>query len=292
MDPGSHHAADAENVGLEVDLDALVCGQCHQSCHGLCGDYYHPHYEQWSTSKHSQALADIRWLPEYEQSCLQCHSTDYRLAPLNAKPEATEAMYSLECVACHAPRGSAYAYQLRRPAESLCAQCHTMGDAVPDAEPDRPQFEFLHGFGGFALDRTPLDGMYPTPFVVLDGKCVFCHVHREAYGGPEQPADSGHTFASNIRACAPCHTEADATARITAVYEEIAPRMAAIARYLDPGDPLYLDPAALTSEEWERYKIAKFNYVLVNADRSYGAHNAPFARRLLEEAETFFGITP
>jgi len=290
--PGSHHAADAENVGLDVQLDSAMCGDCHRSCHGMCGDYYHPHYEQWSTSKHAQALADIRWLPEYEQSCLECHSADYRLASEGAKPAATEALYNLECVACHDPHGSANAYHLRLPAESLCAQCHTMDNAMPGQEPDRPQFEFLHGFGGFALDWTPLDGMYPTPFVILDGKCVFCHVHREVYGGPEQPANSGHTFESDIRACAPCHSEADATVRITTVYDEIAPRMATIARYLDPGDPVYVDPAALSLEERERYIIAKFNYELVNADRSFGAHNAPFARRLLEETETFFGITP
>ncbi len=290
--PGSHHAADADNVGIDVELDSSLCGQCHVSCHGLCGDYYHPHYEQWSTSKHSRALADIMLLPEYEDSCLQCHSTDYRLAPEDDKPTASEVMYSLECVACHVPYGSANAYQLRLAPESLCAQCHTMGDAAPGEEPERPQVEFMQGVGGFALDGTQLDGVYMIPYMDLSGECAFCHVYREAYGGPDQAANSGHAFESNTRACAPCHTETAATARIAGVYEEIEPRLATIARYFDPSDPLHVDPSGLTPEELDRYHIARFDYDLVAADGSYGSHNADYARALLSEAESFFEITP
>lgn len=290
--PGSHHAADADNVGIKVDLDAAMCGACHQSCHGLCGDYYHPHFEQWSTSKHSIALAEIRWLPEYEASCLSCHSTDYRLAPEDDKPGVADASYSLECVACHTPHGSVHAYQLRLAAPLLCAQCHTMGDAVPGDEPERPHVEFWHGVGGFALDGTPLDGLYTIPYLSLPGECAFCHVYREVYGGPDQPANSGHTFESNTRACNPCHSETEAAARIAGIYEETEPRLATIARYLDPADPLYVDPTTLGPEELAQYNIARFDYELVVADASFGAHNADYARRLLEEAETFFGITP
>jgi predicted CXXCH cytochrome family protein len=286
--PGSHHAADADNVGLGVKLDAAMCGECHRSCHGLCGDYYHPHFEQWSTSMHSRALADIWSLTEYEESCLQCHSTDYRLASEDAKPTASEVMFSLECVACHAPHGSANNYQLRLQAEQLCAQCHTMGDAAPGQEPERPQVEFLHSVGGFALDGTQLSVLPTLPYLGFPGECAFCHVHREVYVEPDQPANSGHTFESNTRACAICHTETDAAERIARVSAEIEPRLTAIARYLDPTDPLYVDPTTLIPEELAKYNIAKFDYDLVNADLSYGVHNANFARRLLDEAETFF----
>ncbi len=289
--PGSNHAIDPDNVGIDVSLDSSLCGECHQSCHGLCGVYYHPHFEQWSTSKHSMSLWDIRWLPEYEESCLQCHSTDYRLAPVDDKPPAPGVFYNLECVACHRPQGSPNASQLRIAPESLCAQCHTMGDASPGVEPDQAQFEFMHGAGGFALDGTSFDGLYPTAFTALPGKCVFCHVYLEAYGGPDQPANSGHTFEANTRACSPCHTEEDGTERVANVRGEIEPRLAVVARYFDPGDALYVDPATLTPEELARYNVAKFDYEFVKADRSYGAHNAGFARRLMEEAEAFFGIT-
>ncbi|UCE59305.1 MAG: hypothetical protein JSU63_17910 [Phycisphaerales bacterium] len=290
--PGSHHAADSENVGISVDLDSAMCGQCHVSCHGLCGDYYHPHYEQWSTSKHSQALADIWWDDDYDQSCLQCHSTDYRLAPEDDKPSTLEVKYSLECVACHDPHGGINVSQLRLQPESLCGQCHTMGDAMPGVEPDRPHYEFMHATGGFALDGTSLDGLYSTPFTALRGECVFCHVYREPYVEPDQPANSGHTFESNTRACTVCHTLEEAEGRIASVQSEIEPRLATIARYFDESDPLYLDPATLSSGELEQYWIAKFDYDLVNADASFGVHQAPFARRLLAEAEALFGIVP
>ncbi len=290
--PGSNHSIDPDNVRIDVSLDSSLCGQCHQSCHGLCGEYYHPHYEQWSTSKHSMALWDIKWLPEYEESCLQCHSTDYRLAPEDNKPAATDVSYCLECAACHRPRGSSNVSQLRMAPESLCAQCHTMGDASPGAEPDQAQFEFMYGVGGFALDGTPLDGLYPSVFTILSGQCAFCHVYSQAYGGPDQPSDSGHDFECDTRACFLCHTEEEAAANIAVVYEEIEARLAIIAPYFDPQHASYVDPATLSPEELVQYNIAKFNYDFVKADRSYGAHNAGFARRLMQETEAFFGITP
>jgi hypothetical protein len=167
-----------------------------------------------------------------------------------------------------------------------------MGDASPGTEPDRAQSEFMYGVGGFALDGTRLDGLYTSVFTALSGQCVFCHVYLQAYGGPDEPANSGHTFESNMRACYPCHTEEQATERVANVRAEIDPRLATIARYLDPDDPLYVDPATLSPEELEQYNIAKFDYEFVSADGSGGAHNARFARRLLEEAEAFFGTTP
>jgi predicted CXXCH cytochrome family protein len=283
---------DPDNVGIEVSLDSALCGACHQSCHGLCGEYYHPDYEQWSVSKHAMALWDIRWLPEYEESCLECHSTDYRLAPPDSKPAATAVSRSLDCVVCHRPQGSPYTAQLRWPSEALCAQCHTMGDALPGVEPDQAQSEFMCGIGGFALDGTSLDGQYPSVFTTLTGTCVFCHVYRQAYGGPDDPADSGHTFEADLRACYPCHTEQDAADRVANAQAEMELRLGVLAHYFDPDDQLYVDPGTLGAQDLARYEVAKFDYEFVQADRSFGVHNALFARRLLEEAETFFGIAP
>jgi hypothetical protein len=76
------------------------------------------------------------------------------------------------------------------------------------------------------------------------------------------------------------------------VHEEIDVRLANIAPYFDPLHPSYVDPGTLSPAELVRYNIAKFDYEFVKADRSYGVHNAGFARRLMEEAEMFFGITP
>ena len=150
----------------------------------------------------------------------------------------------------------------------------------------------LHGVGGFALDGTRLEGVHTVPYLTLSGECAFCHVYLEVYGGPDQPANSGHTFEANMRACQPCHTETDATARVTNLREEIEPRLTTIAHYFDPNDPLYLDPSGLTPEELDQYHIARFDYEFVAADRSFGSHNAAYARVLLSETECFLGISP
>lgn len=236
------------------------------------------------------ALSSIQFHPYAQDFCLQCHSTDYRLAPEGDKPTLAEAIYDLECAACHQSHGSQNVSQLRLPPTLLCAECHTMGDAAPGAKPHHSQAEMLHGVGGFALDGAPLDGPYTPHSSYIPDECVTCHVLRESYGGPDQPANSGHTFESNMRACEPCHTEAEATLLVSITRDEIEARLSAIARYLDPDDPLYVDPSTLNPEELEQYNIAKFDYELVGADSSGGSHNGDYARVLLTEAESFFGI--
>ncbi|MGD8450806.1 MAG: multiheme c-type cytochrome [Phycisphaerae bacterium] len=290
--PGSNHLSDPYGFPLERPLDADLCGACHQSCHGLCGENHHPQYEQWSESKHSTALIDIQWLPDTEQECLQCHSTDYRLAPPGEEPQVWEAIYDLECVACHDPHGGPNVGQLRLPPYELCAECHTMGDVMPPDMPDQPQSEMLHGFGGFALDGTPLNGPYSMHWWGIADECAVCHVHEEPYGGPQQPVNSGHLFVHNLRACLPCHTEETATLLVEGMHAEVTLRLTRIARYFTPGDPLYIDPATLPPAELARYEIARFNYLLVEADRSFGSHNPEYARALLGETEAFLDIPP
>jgi len=290
--PGSNHNADSLNVHLDVNLASSACGECHQSCHGLCGEDHHPQMEQWSTSKHATALSDIQGEPDFGDECLACHSTDYRLAPEGSKPTAAEAQLGLQCVACHSPYSSENAAQLRLPGRLLCTECHTTQGASPGEVPDQPQTEMLHGSGGFGLDGTPLNGPYSEHWWGVPNECVKCHVYQQAYGGPDQPVDSGHTFLANMRACDPCHTEAVATMLNTVAQEEIGFRLAYIARHFDPGDPLFVDPATLGGTELDRYNGAKFNYEFVVADRSLGSHNADYTRRLLSETESFFGIAP
>ncbi len=290
--PGSNHVSDPENVPLDVNMASTLCGACHESCHGLCGENHHPQFEQWSTSKHSTALFDLWAAPDAADACLQCHSTDYRLAPEGQKPTLYAAVYNVECVACHRPHGSANVGQLRLPPWSLCADCHTMENAAPPEEPKQPQAEALHGSGGYLLDGTPLNGPYTEHWWGIPNECSVCHVHMEPSGGPGLPAESGHTFLPNMRACMPCHTEAAATQLVAVTREEIEARLADIAHYFDPGDPLYVDPATLPPLQLARYRIAKFNYEFVLADRSYGSHNADYTRALLSETESFFGIPP
>jgi predicted CXXCH cytochrome family protein len=289
--PGSNHNADPENVPLGFDTNADLCGACHQSCHGLCGENHHPQFEQWSVSQHAVALQSIMWNPDFEDDCMRCHSALWRLSPEGEKPDKFEAN-DLECVACHDPHGSEHAGQLRLAHRALCAECHTMEDALPGTEPLQPQSEMLHGTGAYALDGSPLDGPHTEHWWGIPNECAVCHVHEEPYGGPEQPVNSGHLFVSNNRACEPCHTEEVAEELVAMANEEFTLRLATIAAYFDPGNPHYVDPNDLTPEELAEYEIAKFNYEFVQADRSFGSHNPNYGRAALNETEDFFGIEP
>jgi predicted CXXCH cytochrome family protein len=289
--PGSNHVADPENAHLDVNLDSSMCGACHQSCHGLCGENHHPQFEQWSESMHSQALADLYGQPDLVDECLQCHSADYRFAPVDAKPAWYEAMYSVECAVCHNPHGSENVGQLRLPPYQLCADCHHMEGATPPDTPPQTQTEMLHGTGAYELDGSPLVAPYTEHWWGIPDECAVCHVHEET-ATPEYPVNSGHLFIANMRACEPCHSEETATMLVALAREEVEIRLAAIAPYLDPSDPLYVDPSTLDPAQLAQYYNAKFNYEFVVEDKSYGSHNAYYTCALLREAEIFFGLEP
>jgi len=290
--PGSNHVVDPGGEPLAIHFESAPCGDCHQSCHGLCGDNHHPQHEQWSESKHSDALWDLWFDPNAADACLQCHSTDYRLLPEGEKPDIWSAVYAVECVACHDPHGGPNVGQLRQPPYMLCAECHTMQGAVPGEAPRQPQSETLHGTGGYKLDGAPMDGPYSQHWWGIPNECAVCHVHEVPYGGPEQPVDSGHLFIANMKACEPCHSEAVATMLVASTHYEMELRLATIEPYFTPGNPLYINPNTLSPEERARWEIAKFDYEYVQDDRSYGSHNAGYVRALLGQTESFLGIPP
>ncbi len=289
--PGSNHVVDPEGHPLTVDLSSYLCGACHQSCHGLCGDNHHPQYEQWSDSKHSTALWTLWGSLDAEDSCLACHSVDYRLAPEGQKPGIWTAQFALECVTCHDPHGGPHSGQLRMEARHLCADCHTMQGAMPGMSPAQPQSELLHSVGGVRLDWSPLAGPYTQHWWGIPDECKVCHVHQQPQTA-EQSVDSGHLFrAYNWKACQPCHTPQVAGMLVASLQEEIQFRLATIAPYFTPGSPQYIEyEEDLTPEEQVRYFAARFNYEMVVADRSYGVHNAPYTRALLAQTEEFLDI--
>jgi len=167
-----------------------------------------------------------------------------------------------------------------------------MRGAVPGEEPQHPQAETLHSTGGYRLNGTPLTGPYSTHWWGVPLECVQCHVHFEPAAGPGLPMNSGHTFRHNLRACEPCHSETTATLLVDMLHEEFDVRLGDIARRFDPADPLYVDPDALGPGQLQQYRRAQFDYQMVVADRSTGAHAPAYARALRSEAETFFGIPP
>jgi predicted CXXCH cytochrome family protein len=290
--PGSNHVADPVLFPLVKDYESAMCGACHESCHGLCGTNEHPQYEQWSHTKHATALVDIQFGPDTVDACLQCHSTEYRLAPPDQKPTVWTVIYDIECVACHNPHGSPNLGQLRLPVNQICADCHTMSGLYVGAAPARPQSEMLHSLGGVHIDGTPITQPYTQHWWGIADECAVCHVHMEPSPGPGMPSNSGHSFLENMRACLPCHSESVATALVANMREEIDWRVNAIAPYFNPDDPLYIDPGTLDPDTLVQYMFAQFDYDMVANDRSHGSHNPNYARALLSVTENFLGIPP
>ena len=290
--PGSNHNLDPIGVPLTVNYSTALCGECHQSCHGVCGENSHPQLEQWTKSKHAKSLSDLWMDPEAWDDCLRCHSTDYRLKPEGSKPGLWDAMYAIECVACHNPHGSENFGQLRLTQRQLCADCHHMeGESGYWDQPSQPQSQILHGVTGYRLDETPMNGPYSMHWWGIADECVVCHMYTEPKT-PEHEADSGHLFTSNMKACMPCHSQEVATQLVSDLHYEISLRTALIARYYDPEDPYYIDPTWLPPEEIIAWIITYFDYQLVSQDLSYGSHNPAYARALLAEAESYLNIEP
>lgn len=157
-------------------------------------------YPEWVNEGHADALTDLRAaIPDSvidAEGCLKCHSTDYRLAPDDAKPTAADAKYGITCAACHTPHEAGTAVgvwdeemtpQLRTDnARTLCVQCHTAeldGDvAVAGTTVFNGIREIMNGVG--AID---VPAGAPS---VHKGKCVQCHMPPTAIG----QGGANHTF--------------------------------------------------------------------------------------------------
>lgn len=183
--------------------------------------------------------------------------------------------------------------------DHICAQCHNgrgtnpadnrleAGTARPSMH-DSNQYNMLMGFGG-------VEGSGPvvrnTAHANAPGQCSKCHM-----------PDSRHTFTvSYDKSCAPCHTAADAAARIQSTKSEVINELLALRVSMESwsratfGDPDLWDYTSLISAEGKtppdqtlvpiQIKRARHNYYFVIRSGDYGAHNAPYAKHLITIAE-------
>lgn len=89
-------------------------------------------FSNWSKSAHSKSLNRLlenhtdtkKEYGEPTDECLQCHSTDYRSAAKQNKPDMYTARFGVTCVACHAPHGSANTTERSNAWTISCTECH------------------------------------------------------------------------------------------------------------------------------------------------------------------------
>ncbi len=87
----------------------------------------HQEFADWGKSNHAKALTNLRrnhtlMMGDLDESCLQCHSTDYLMADNDAKPTVRTAQYGITCVACHDPHKMGE--DVKRLPNEPCKRCH------------------------------------------------------------------------------------------------------------------------------------------------------------------------
>jgi len=164
-------------------------------------------YAEWVQGGHGEALDGLKALnlPDFvAASCMECHSTDYRIMEDAGEPVPlqSEAQYGITCVACHSPHGGEETpatwneernAQLIMPQDELCSSCHNgeleEGRAAfaPGDEVHHPMDEVMNGRGAIGVPRMPS---------VHKDSCVECHMVPTGYERDQQAGTSAnHRFA-------------------------------------------------------------------------------------------------
>jgi hypothetical protein len=269
-------------------LRADVCAVCHDA------PPRYGHVAAWRET--AMARADGSPRARREAACARCHTTSGFLtavgtperAPVDRRAPDGVGPVGISCSACHAvhdPKRPQAARGLLRAtpvpalltgagaAESVCLPCHTP-DAT-DARPSASAAALWLGRGGLdPATGAPLTG---APLHAgIAGGCVGCH-----RGGPDGlERGASHGFRAPASTCTPCHGQGPpASTDVRARAEQLWRGL----RKTDSITPAHADPTVSIDRRTARGRAA-WNLLLVLEDRGAGAHNARYARALLDAA--------
>ncbi|HRF60231.1 MAG TPA: multiheme c-type cytochrome [Fimbriimonadaceae bacterium] len=345
--PGSVHQANPTAGNIlhgPKSLSAIVCAQCHGP---VFDQWQFSAHSKIIADPVEEAIVNPARYGKTSR-CVSCHSNVFKTAGDNgvnigelsdaevaelAEESLAESPHTATCATCHNPhKNTEYLtddgkqVQLRHATFStdtttvgpgstpptfttfnhICAQCHngrggnpadsalSSGTARPNMH-DSNQYNMLLGFGG-------VEGSGPvqrnTAHATAPGQCSKCHM-----------PDARHTFTvSYDKGCAPCHTAADAAARVGVVKDEVISELFALRTKMEAyaqatfGDPDLWDYTSLITAEGKtppdqklvpiEVKRARHNYYFVIRSGDYGAHNAPYAKHLIEIANDNMDAVP
>ena len=291
--PGAIPEAAARWAVLRAD----VCATCHDA------PPRYGHVVAWRQTRMARADRD----PSVRDRalCVGCHTTWGFLAtiatperaPVDRRPPEDAGAVGITCSACHAvhdPRRPGGTTRLLRatpkPAllanaagaadvpNSVCLPCHTPDPL--ETTPSASTAALLYGRGGLdPLTGKPLMG--PAPHLTVPGGCVSCH-----RSGPENlERGAGHAFQAPPQTCLPCHRKLPMNgirARAENLWQISRGR-----EYPDPAHPVHAGRAGEIAPDRSTPRgRAIWNLLLVLEDRAADAHNAPYARVLLDAAES------
>jgi len=256
--------------------------------------------------------------------CAACHVTGFGESggydPAHPASVVSLRMEGIQCESCHGA-GSNHAANPSKTninrvpiAKSTCYHCHVgsykqldnpvaaktdadLASAKPSAVsgPHHPQALYFEGKGGFGV--TDMPGMHAK---TVPNQCVTCHLQPNISSTTGKVDHSAETLDVDFSACNTCHIDGEATfeaseADIVAQLIEMGgvdatdatlpdatanggllAAYAAANNITDASDP--------TLQVVKNYKAARYNYLYIIADKSHGAHNISFTRRLLTDA--------
>jgi len=279
--PGAIPEASARWSVLRAD----VCAVCHDA------PPRYGHVAAWRRT--AMARADANPRARNEPACARCHTTAGFLAtvstperqPVDRRTPDGVGPVGISCSACHAVhdpkrpqagrgllRDTPVPAMLAGTAANVCLPCHTPDAA--DARPSASAAAVWLGRGGLdPATGAPLTG---APLHAgITGGCVGCH-----RGGPSDvERGAGHGFRAPASVCAPCHGPALITSDVRARAGELWRRL----RKQEPPAPAHAD-ATVNVDRRTPLGRAAWNVLLVLEDRGAGAHNARYARALLDAA--------
>lgn len=282
-----------------LDEDVFVLAAPDDSAHWYASGHASQKYMQYNESllsTHATALTSMLDSEFADNSCLQCHSSDYafvqRLIARHEEgdregdpPESATietAQFGVTCTSCHNPHSEdEFPANLWNDSYTLCTDCHTNpaeGDFIH--HPSREMFE------GVTL-VSEIEGTPSAHFTEEEGpRCATCHM-------PDVPVENagvrnshrwtpilpGSTEALQD-SCTTCHTDFVDVAGMQQLVEDIQTSTQA---RLESAQAVLADD----SPEWVSAALQ-----FVEGDGSLGIHNYPYTDALLKAAESELGLAP
>ncbi len=316
-------------AAIVVTPDAQICGQCHSQ--GASTDKGHPYpvgyrpgqdlaqtftlsepkdsahwrssghaasqnmqYNEWLQSKHASSLESLTKSTYAEDSCLECHSADYRMTELFRTEQAagdragdapaaltlTTAKYGVTCTSCHDMHGDEkLEYQLSAEPYQLCVSCHADDRLKGVHNPVKAMFE-----GENVIEK--IEGV-PSKHFTEGVKCTTCHMPLTLESGTTwysgshtmKPVLPGQTTDNQPDSCTGCHKDLSRDYMQKFVDET----QSGILKRLTEAQV-----AIGTRTETPQWVLDALKFV--SEDGSKGVHNFSYASTLLDAAALELGI--
>ena len=158
------------------DIYPMVSAQTNEEYVGpeYCKSCHPYQYDEWNTTKHSQAYSDPAFREQWEEEgrpgeCLECHTTGYDLS------KKTYEVEGVTCEVCHGPKNT-MSIDISK---EQCQQCHTGTTAR--------QIELgTHGMGGVSCVQCHMYQQSHT-FKPRAEACAQCHTETDIHIRSEIP---------------------------------------------------------------------------------------------------------